>query len=103
MSNNTNVLRNPIALLVLRVWKERGSVLPLRAHIRRTSDVALGFEHSSTETDIEATVGSVRVWLEDLRDAETVAAAPDAPPTEDPADRPDSGGPASTNGADAAH
>ncbi len=66
MSNDPTVLRNPTALLVLRAWIEHGSSLPLRAYIRETGDVSLGFEHSSTETDVEAAVAIVRAFLEGL-------------------------------------
>lgn len=69
MANDDDALGNPTALLVLRVSMERGSVRPLRAHIRHTADVSRQFEHSSTETDVEAVVGAVRIWLEGLLEA----------------------------------
>lgn len=113
MSNDSVLLRNPTALLVLRVWMERGSALPLRAYIRQTADVSHRFEGASTKTDIEATVGAVRTWLEGLVETRLAADAADAPPnnpsnghglaTEDPANGPDGGGPASTNGAHPGH
>jgi len=58
--------RDPTALLVLRVWIEHGSTLPLRAYIRETSDVSHGFERISTHTEVEVAVQSVRTWLEAL-------------------------------------
>jgi hypothetical protein len=70
MSNDYAVLRNPTALLVLRVWMERGSALPLRAYIRQTANASLGFEVTSVETDVEAAVASVRTWLQGLVDIE---------------------------------
>lgn len=79
MTNDPTVLRNPTALLVLRAWIEHGSSLPLRAYIRETSDVSLGFEHSSTETDVEAAVAIVRAFLEGLLPAEAED-EPAAPP-----------------------
>jgi hypothetical protein len=66
MNNKLPMLRDPTALLVLRVWIEHGSTLPLRAYIRETSNVSAGFERTSTVTDVEAAVGAVRVWLESL-------------------------------------
>lgn len=105
MSNDYDLFRNPTALLVLRVWMERGSALPLRAYIRQTSDVSRGFEAASTETDVEAAVGAVRTWLEGLMDAERTAGAADVPPNghglaDDSAEQGDSGDGDSTNGAD---
>jgi len=67
---NDAALRNQTALLVLRVWMERGSVLPLRAYIRQTTDISLGFESATVETDVDAAVDSVRTWLQDLLDEE---------------------------------
>lgn len=79
MSNDPTVLRNPTALLVLRAWIEHGSSLPLRAYIRETSDVSLGFEHSSTETDVEAAVATVRAFLEGLLPEESADESVEAP------------------------
>lgn len=110
MSNDHGLFRNPTALLVLRVWMERGSVLPMRAYIHRTADVSLGFQQSTVETDIEAAVSAVRTWLEGFLDADAAAGAtethPDAPsnghasPAEASADGPPGADPTSTNGAD---
>jgi hypothetical protein len=66
MTNELLRLRDPTALLVLRVWIEHGSSLPLRAYIRETGDVSQGFDGTSTVTDVEAAVGAVRTWLEGL-------------------------------------
>lgn len=109
MSNNYGLLRNPTALLVLRVWMERGATLPLRAYIRQTTDVSRGFEQASTETDVDAAVGSIRTWLKGLVEARPAAGAADissnghGPATEDPADGPDGGGADSTNGSGPGH
>jgi hypothetical protein len=81
------ILRDPVALLVLRAWIELGSSLPLRAYIRETADVSRGFERSSTVTDVDAAVDAVRAWLEGML-AEHAADA-------EPEDLPGSG----TNGA----
>jgi hypothetical protein len=52
------------ALLIIRVVVERGSLVPLRAYLRETDDVSLGFEHLSTVSDVEAALGIVREWME---------------------------------------
>lgn len=36
------------ALLIIRVVVETGSSVPLRAYIRETDNVSMGFEHLST-------------------------------------------------------
>ncbi len=79
MSKNT-VLRNPTALLVLRVWMEEGSDRPLRAYIRQTADISRGFEVATVETDVEATVASVRAWLQGLVDDEFASGGADPRP-----------------------
>ena len=72
MAQDPSVLREPIALLVTRVRVERGSFLPLRAYIRETSDVSLGFERVVTVTDVETALGIVRAWLENVLEAGTL-------------------------------
>ncbi len=52
------------ALMVIRVWIEPASEVTLRAQIRQTSDVSLGFQGSLTVTDVDAVVALVRTWLE---------------------------------------
>jgi hypothetical protein len=74
MNNELAILRDPTALLVLRVWIEHGSRLPLRAYIRETSDVSLGFERTSNITDVEVAVDAVRTWLDGLLADETATA-----------------------------
>jgi hypothetical protein len=54
------------ALLVLRVWREEESPIPLRAEIRMTRDVAAGFEKSLTVTDVDSVVRLVRDWLSEV-------------------------------------
>ena len=74
------MLRDPTALLVIRVRVERGSLRPLRAYIRETSNVSLGFERLSTIADAEAALGIVRTWLGNVPKAgaldDVVTAAP---------------------------
>jgi hypothetical protein len=53
-------------LLVIRVWLEEGSQRPLRAQVRLTTDVSAGFERAHTLTEVEATCGKVRDWLEQM-------------------------------------
>ncbi len=74
------MLRDPTALLVIRVRVERGSLLPLRAYIRETSDVSLGVERLSTVTDVEAALRIVRAWLENALEAGALDDVVTAPP-----------------------
>ena len=74
------MLHDPTALLVIRVSVERGSLLPLRAYIRETSDVSLGFERFSTVTDVEAALGIVRAWLESVLEVGALDDVVTAPP-----------------------
>jgi len=53
-------------LLILRVNIDPGSAHHLRIHIRRTADIARGFEHPSSVTEIEDAVEAVRSWLTTL-------------------------------------
>lgn len=54
------------ALLTIRAWVERGSSKPLRADIRRTKDVANGFEETVTVTSPEAGAAAVKLFLDDV-------------------------------------
>ena len=54
------------SLLTIRVWAEKGSLEPLRASVRHTTDVSLGFERAVTLTDADATVDLVRKWLREV-------------------------------------
>ena len=74
------MFRDPTALLVIRVSVERGSLLPLRAYIRETNDVSLGFERLSTVADVEAVLGIVRAWLESVLEAGALDDVVTAPP-----------------------
>ena len=58
------------ALLTIRAWVERGSRAPLRASIRTSNDVAQGFDSTVTVTSPEAGAEAVKVFLEDVLDAD---------------------------------
>jgi hypothetical protein len=68
-------LSEATALLIIRVVVERGSSVPLRAYIRDTDDISLGFEHVSTVVDVEAALAVVRAWLERALDPGAVGEA----------------------------
>jgi hypothetical protein len=73
------IVPSTTALLIIRVLVEPGSSVPLRAYIRETDDVALGFEHLSTVADVETALGIVREWMEralERGSAEDVLPAP---------------------------
>ena len=54
------------ALLIIRAWIERGSLKPLRAQIRLTTDVSLGLPSEVTLTDADAVGDAVETWLGDV-------------------------------------
>jgi hypothetical protein len=60
------VTTSRIGLFIIRAWVEPGSSSPLRAHIRRTTDVSQGFELGLTVTEREAVVEVVEAWLSEL-------------------------------------
>ena len=60
-SNNTG-------LLIIRASVESGSSAPLRARIRLTSDVSVGFQHTLTLDDKDVVAGVVQSWLDDILD-----------------------------------
>lgn len=80
MARELNKSRDPTALLVIRVVIERGSSAPLRAYIRQTGNVSLGFERPSTVTDVEATLALARTWLEHAIEAGASTDGVAAPP-----------------------
>jgi hypothetical protein len=53
-------------LLVIRAWLEAGSSQPLRAQIRLTTDVSLGFERGMTLAEVDVACEAVRAWLEEM-------------------------------------
>ena len=55
------------ALLIIRAWHEEGSLEPLRANIRLTTDVSAGFQRALTlarPEDVEEAVGA---WLREIQ------------------------------------
>jgi hypothetical protein len=58
------------ALLIVRAWVERGSPAPLRANIRLTKDVSGEFEPEVTVTSPEAGAEAIKVFLQDVVDAD---------------------------------
>jgi hypothetical protein len=53
-------------LLIIRAWVEEGSSEPLRAQVRLTADVSIGFERTLTLARPEAVCDTVRAWLADV-------------------------------------
>jgi hypothetical protein len=78
--DNQPVTRPRTGLLIIRAWVEPGSSSPLRAHIRFTTDVSHGFEHTLTVAQEEATIEAVQAWLSEmLAGALDVGEDPDSP------------------------
>ena len=61
------------ALLVLRVWREEDSQVPLRAEIRMTRDISAGFERNLTVTDVDAACRVIVEWLVAIAENHTAA------------------------------
>jgi hypothetical protein len=55
-----------IGLFLIRAWIEPESSSPLRAQIRRTTDVSQGFEQRWAAAEEEAVVVAVRAWISEL-------------------------------------
>jgi hypothetical protein len=53
-------------LLIIRAYTEAASTSPLRAEIRLTTDVSIGFERSVTLAQPDTVTAIVRSWLEDF-------------------------------------
>jgi hypothetical protein len=60
------VTTSRIGLFLIRAWVEPGSSSPLRAYIRRTTDVTQGFEQGLTIAEKEAVVAAVQAWLSEM-------------------------------------
>jgi hypothetical protein len=60
------VTKPRIGLFLVRAWIELGSSSPLRAQIRRTTDVSQGFEQRLTVAEEEAVVAAVQDWLSEM-------------------------------------
>jgi hypothetical protein len=58
----------PVGLLVVRAWNERGSERPLRAEVKLTCDIRHGFQRQLTLSDTDAVQAAVRAWLEEIVD-----------------------------------
>ena len=55
------------AVLIIRAWAELHPTTPLRINIRRSTNVAAGFESMLTFTDADEVIKVVRAWLDDLQ------------------------------------
>jgi hypothetical protein len=60
-----------VALLTIRAWREEGSANPLRAEIRLTRDVSLGFQAARTVAHTEGVVEAVQTFLEGVLSSST--------------------------------
>jgi hypothetical protein len=60
------VTRPRTGLLIIRAWIEPGSSSPLRAQLRITTDVSVGFDASLTVTRDEVVMEAVQTWLSDM-------------------------------------
>jgi hypothetical protein len=58
------------AVLIIRAWVEPHPAAPLRANIRRTTDVAGGFQSSLNLTNSDVIAGIVQQWLLEVQAAE---------------------------------
>jgi hypothetical protein len=73
------------AVLIIRAWTEPHPAAPLRANIRRTTDIAGGFQSTLNLTDSDVIAGIVQQWLHDVQTAgggnvsTGVVAAPERP------------------------
>lgn len=50
--------------MIIRAWVEKGSASLLRAEVRHTSDVSLGFESEATLAEPDLVLAEVKVFLE---------------------------------------
>ena len=53
----------PVGLLTIRVWHEAGSSERLRARVRYTNDVSLGYQGARVLSDERAVQHAVQTWL----------------------------------------
>jgi hypothetical protein len=61
------MLDDRTALLIIRAWREEGSLEPLRANIRITTDVSAGFQRTITLARPEAVEEAVGAWLREIQ------------------------------------
>jgi len=66
-------------LLIIRAWLERGSLEPLRARVRLTTDVSAGFEEELTLADVQSVALAVETWLQDILAAGRLTEEPIGP------------------------
>lgn len=52
--------------MVMRAWVEKGSAKRLRAQVRHTSDVSVGFESEATLAEPDLVLAEVKVFLESV-------------------------------------
>jgi hypothetical protein len=60
--------REPVGVLILRVWLERGSATPFRADLRLTTDVGFGPSVSLYLAEPGEVIDAVREFLERVSD-----------------------------------
>jgi len=53
-------------LMIIRAWVEPGSLRPLRARIRLTTNVGTGFESEMMLSDLPAITTAVELWIQDV-------------------------------------
>lgn len=53
-------------LMIIRAWVEPGSVAPLRAHVRRTDELGVTEQFTTTLTDVDAVGALVEAWLHNV-------------------------------------
>jgi hypothetical protein len=61
------MLDDKTALLIIRAWAEEGSLEPLRANLRLTTDVSAGFQRTLTLARTEAIEAAVHAWLQEIQ------------------------------------
>jgi len=57
------------AVLIIRAWVEPHPAAPLRANIRRTTDLTGGFQSTLNLTDSDVIAGIVQEWLREVQAA----------------------------------
>jgi hypothetical protein len=61
------MLDDRTALLIIRAWVEEGSLEPLRANIRLTTDISAGFQRTLTMARPEDIEDAVGAWLREIQ------------------------------------
>jgi hypothetical protein len=65
--------RERTGFLLVRVWMEENSALPLRAELRFAADVSAGFDRTETLVEPKLVGAAVQEWLEALVDRQITA------------------------------